>query len=356
MTKRMSIAALAALAVIFSTPSIGQTQPSLAEFYKAKGVTIIVGSGPSGGYDTYARLMARHWSRHIPGNPTIIVQLMPGAGGIIAHNHVSQKAAKDGSVIAATRTALLVEPLVDGGKATKYDPRTDNWIGNIAEQRLACFVWHTSPVKTLEDAMQREVIIAASAAASNSATLPIIINTMFGTKFKVVSGYVTEAVRLALERGEADGICNSHANVKVTDPDWIEHNRVRFLIQMGFKPDPNIPEVPTATKYIKNDEDRLVIEFMEARQIMGRPYVAPPGVPEDRLATLRSTFLATLKDPALLADAQKGGLEVEPSDHKAMETLIAKTYALPPHIIKRASDLLTGAEKTAEEGHSVKKK
>lgn len=356
MKKWMSIAALAAVVLTISVPSRGQTQPSVAEFYKSKGLTIIVGSGPSGGYDTYARLMARHWGRHIPGNPNIIVQLMPGAGGIIAHNHLSQRAAKDGSVIAATRTALLVEPLVDGGKATKYDPRTDNWIGNIAEQRLACFVWHTSPVKSLEDVMQREVIIAASAAASNSATLPIIINTMFGTKFKVVSGYATEAIRLALERGEAEGLCNSYANVKVTDPDWINNNRVRFLIQMGFKPDSNIPEVPTATKYIKTEEDRLIIEFMEARQIMGRPFVAPPGVPVDRLGILRSSFHLALADKALLADALKSGLEVEPSDHRAMEQLIAKTYALPPHIIKRASDLLTGAEKAAEAGPTVQKK
>lgn len=355
MQGRLNAAALAAFALSSSVSGSAMAQ-SPAEFYRSKGLTIIVGSGPAGGYDVYARLMARHWSRHLPGKPNIIVQLMPGAGGLTAHNHISAKAPRDGSVIAATRTALLVEPLVDGGKFAKYDPRTDNWIGNIAEQRLGCAVWHTSSVMTLEDAMKREVIVASTAAASNSATLPIVINTMFGTKFRVVSGYGTEAIRLALERGEAEGICVSYATVKVSDPDWIINKRVRFLVQMSFTSDPAIPEVPTATKFIKNDEDRLVIEFMEARQIMGRPYVAPPGVPEDRLAALRSSFMATMRDPEMLADANKSGLEVQPSDHQAMEALIAKAYALPPQIIKRASDLLTGAEKAAESSATVQKK
>jgi tripartite-type tricarboxylate transporter receptor subunit TctC len=345
--------ATAALLLLTASSSHAQT---IAEFYKSKGLTILVGSGAGGGYDVYARLLSRHWGRFIPGNPTIVVQLMPGAGGIIAHNHLSAKAARDGSVLAATRTALLVEPLLDGGKATKYDPRTDNWIGNMAEQHLGCAVWSTSPVKTLEDAMQKDVIVAASAAASNSATLPLMINIMFGTKFKVISGYGTEDMRIALERGEAEGICSSYATLKVSDPDWINNKKVRFLVQMSLTPDPNIPEVPTALKYIKNEDDKLVMELMDARQVMGRPFVGPPEIPADRLAMLRSTFMEVLKDPALLADAEKSGLEIQPSDHKAMEALIAKAYALPPHIIKRTADFLSGAEKAAESSSTVQKK
>jgi tripartite-type tricarboxylate transporter receptor subunit TctC len=352
---KLKASALVVAVAAMALPSLAAAQ-SVADFYKSKNLRILVGSGAGGGYDTYARLIARHWTKYIPGNPTVIVQNMPGAGGLKAHNHLATKAARDGSVIAATRAAMLVESLLDVGNYTKFDARTDNWIGNVSPQQPSCLVWHTSPVKTLQDAMNQEVIFAAGGARSNGATLPNIFNKMIGTKFKVITGYSTAGTRLALERGEAAGLCYSYANVQATQPNWIAENKIRWLIQMGVESTPEQKGVPVAIDFAKTDDDKKVIQLMVARQTMGRPYVAPPNVPADRLAALRSSFMKTVTDKDFLREAKKLKLQTGPSDYKAVTKVVMDAHAMPSRIIKKTQDLLAYASSAAKKAKSIKKK
>ena len=335
-------------------PSVAGAQ-SAADFYKGKKIRLLVGSGAGGGYDAYARGLANHWGRNIPGQPKIIVQNMPGAGGVKMFNHLANKAKKDGTVIGASFAGNLIEPIFDKGKGTKYDPRKMGWIGSISPQYNGCFVRKESPVKTIADAKKHQVIMAATSSRSNSAVMANIWNIMIGTKFKVVTGYSTTGTTMAMERGEADGTCLSHATMLARLPHLIEKKLITWLIVMHRKEVPELPGVPPATSFTKNDEERQVIELFIARNLMGRPFVAPAGIPADRLTALRDGFFKTMKDPAFLKDAKRLKLVVDPSDHKTIEKTINDAYAIPPAIAEKAINLMKGAKAMAKKAPKVKK-
>ena len=307
---------------------------SAEEFYRGKSLTILVGSGVGGGYDTYTRALARHWDRHIPGAPNIVVQNMPGANGVTMMNYLANQAPKDGSVIGAAFGADIVEPLVDQGRATKYDPRTLNWLGNIAPQYNGCFVRADSPVKSLEDAMKRETFISATGANSNAAVIANVSNQLIGTRFKPVQGYSSAEQLLAIERKEVDGTCLSYDTLVASHPELAE--RVRWLVVLASAPVAALPGTPPATQFAHDEADRQMLEFLIDRNLMGRPYVAAKEVPAERVAALRQSFLATLRDPAYVAEAKKLHMTVEPADHAAMEAMIKSVYAIPPAVIKKA--------------------
>ena len=339
-------------------PSVAGAQ-SAADFYKGKKIRLLVGSGAGGGYDAYARGLANHWGRNIPGQPKIIVQNMPGAGGVKMFNHLANKAnkaKKDGTVIGASFAGNLTEPIFDKGKGTKYDPRKMNWLGSISPQYNGRFVRKASPVKSIEDAKKHQVIMAATSSRSNSAVMANIYNIMIGTKFKVVTGYSTTGTTMAMERGEADGTCLSHATMLARLPHLIEKKLITWLIVMHRKQVPELPGVPPATSFAKNDEERQVIELFIARNLMGRPFVAPEGVPADGVAALREGFFKTMKDPAFLKDAKRLKLVVDPSDHKTIEKTINDPYAIPDAIAQKAINLMKGAKAMAKKAPKVKKK
>lgn len=308
-------------------------------FYKGRQMRMVIPSGAGGGYDGYARMLSMHIRRHIPGGPSIVDQNMPGASGMLATNWAAGVAPKDGTVIVATYNTLLVEPMF-GNPSVKYDPRDFEWVGSISKQQQICVTWHTSPVKTIAQAMEREVVTAATGATGNSATMPRQLNTLLGTKFRVVPGYSTTEARLALERGEAEGICGlSYSTLKASSPDWIDNKRINVLVQTGFSPQRGLENVPLLTSLVKNEDDRKVLETLAFPEELGRPFLMPPGTPKALVNVIRRAFDATMRDPAFLADAEKARLEVEPITGEEMERMVKEAYATPKAIIQRAADL-----------------
>lgn len=334
--------AAAAFLALAGAPASGQPA---ASFYQGATVTMLVGSGAGGGYDTYSRVLARHMGRHIPGNPNIIVKNMPGGGSIKAANYLYNVSPKDGSVFAALYNTLPLQPLVRR-KGLKFDIRKFNWIGSIGKHQNICVTWHASPIKTFDQAKQRQVVVAATGASGNAAVYPKIFNQVLGTKFKVVTGYKASGARLAVQRGEADGICGmSYQTLLASNPAWIIDKKINILAQIGLKPYPALKGVPMVLDMVKKQADRDILTFLMIPQEMGRPYAAPPGVPHDRLAALRSAFMATMKDAAFLKDAERTRLKVEPIDHTEMEGLVDRLNSMPAATVERAAKLLAKKKK-----------
>ena len=334
--------AAAAIVLAAALPAAPAGAQSPADFYKGKTVTILVGSGVGGGYDSYSRTLVRFWGKHIPGNPTLIVQNMPGANGIVMMNHLVHAAAKDGTVIGSAFANNVTEPVIDQGKVTKYDSRQVAWIGNVAPQINACFVRKDSAAKTLEDVMRIETHISATGANSNSSVMAKFYNALLGTRFKVITGYSTAESILAIERKEVDGTCVSYDNLLASNPNLIENDLINWIIVLNTEPVAAIPHAPPASRFAKTDEDRQVIELLVGRNLMGRPYVAAPGVPPDRLKALRESFMATMKDPDYLAETGKLKMAVAPVDHVAMERMVAGVYKIPRSTVQRAVELTKG--------------
>jgi tripartite-type tricarboxylate transporter receptor subunit TctC len=311
-----------------------------ADPYKGKQVRMVIASGAGGGYDAYARVLSRHMPKHVPGSPSFVDQNMPGASGMAATNWGYKVAPKDGSVIVATYNALLLEPLF-GNKSVQYDPRELQWIGSIGKQQNICMTWHTSPIKTIEQAKEREVVVAATGATGNAATLPKIVNALLGTKFKVVGGYETTASRLAVERGEAEGICGlSWSTLKASNPEWIENKRMNVLLQTGDKRQAELPNVPLLREKVKSEADKQMLDILDVPEDMGRPFFMPPGTPKELVEIMRKAFDDTMKDKDFLAEGKKAHLEVDPTQGAEMQKRIADAYKVDKSVAKRMSDLM----------------
>lgn len=317
---------------------------AIDDFYKGNSLKLLVASGPGGGYDTYTRVLGRHFGRHVPGQPTIVVQNMPGASGLKATNFIANTAPKDGATLLATYNAMLIEPLV-GGVGAQFDVHRLNWIGSISKVQNLCVTWHSNAIKTFEDAMIREVTVASTGATGNSGTLPRLLNQIAGTKFKVIMGYTTTDSRLAVERGEVDGICGySYSTLLASSPDWIKNNKINILVQNGLKPHPKLPDVPLTMSKIKRESDKALLRLYSATEETGRPYVAPPDVPEARIQALRRAFDATLRDAAFLADAEKANLEVDPLTGEEIHALLREIYATDPSVVEQIRELVNRSE------------
>jgi tripartite-type tricarboxylate transporter receptor subunit TctC len=321
-------------------PADGSAQ-TVEAFYRSKPITMLIGSAAGGGYDIYGRVLARHLSRHIPGNPNIIVKNMPAAAGLAAASALYATADQDGSVIAAFTNGAAMDPLF-GNPGARYDVRRFNWLGSIGKLRNVCATWHASPVTSIAAARAREVIVAGAGATSNTAIVPKVLNALVGTRFKVIAGYdAGTGLTLALERGEAEGICGlSWSTIKVSRPHWIHDKLLNAIVQMGLTKLAELPEVPSALDLVADAESRQVMELILIRQEAGRPFAAPPGVPPDRLAALRRAFEATLADPEFRADADKAQLEIEPLTAGEIEALLAMAYASPRAIVQKAAALV----------------
>jgi tripartite-type tricarboxylate transporter receptor subunit TctC len=322
---------------------------SVEDFYKSHSITMLVGSGAGGGYDVYARAFARHWTDHIRGHPNIIPKNLPAAAGLAAASSLYNGAERDGSVIGAFTNGAAMDPLF-GNPGAHYDALQFNWLGSIGKLENVCATWHTSPVKTIADARARDVIVAAAGATSNSAIVPKMLNALIGTRFKVVSGYDTNAgLTMAVERGETEGICGlSWSTMKASRPHWIKDDLLNVIVQMGLAKLHDLPDVPSALDLVDNPDNRQVMELILIRQEAGRPFAAPPGTPADRVAALRQAFEATLEDPAFIDEAEKTQLEIEPMTGAAIAKMLAKAYAAPKAIVERAAELVYPAAAKAQ--------
>ena len=334
------------VAVIVASAALGVASApqadTVGEFYAGRQVKLVVSSSPGGGYDTYARLISRHIGAFIPGEPAVIVQNMPGAGGIKAGNFLHNVAPKDGSVIGGLQNGVPFEPLFRR-KEARFDPLKFNWLGSPNSEVGLLLVWHTVPVMTLSDATERETVMGASGAASTPAFYARILNEVFGTRLKLIAGYPgqTEAF-LAMERGELDGYPSTFwSSLKSRRPDWIKDGKVRLLVQYGQKPHPELPAVPVARELARSEEDKALLDLAMAPLVLGRPYLAPPAVPADRVAALRASFATAFKDTAFLAEAQKLRLEVDaaPQSGEDIANLLKATYAAPTPVIERLIEI-----------------
>jgi len=308
------------------------------EFYKGKNIEIQVNVSVGGGYDLYARMLARHMSRHIPGNPNVVVQNMPGGGGMRLANWLYNVAPKDGTVFGAVARAMAFEPLL-GNKGAQYDGREFNYIGSANDEVSVCVAWYTSGIKTFEDAQQKELVVGSGGVSDDTYQYPALLNNMFGAKFKMVPGYPGgNDINLAMERGETQGRCSiPWSTVKATRRFWIDENKVNFLMQYSLSKHPDLPNVPLVMDLAKNDEQRTTLKLIFGRQVMGRPFAAPPGVPKDRTEALRKAFAETMADPAFLAEAEKVKLEITPVSGEQIASLVQEVYAnTTPELAEKA--------------------
>ncbi|HET9808469.1 MAG TPA: tripartite tricarboxylate transporter substrate-binding protein [Candidatus Limnocylindria bacterium] len=321
--------------------SAAPTADPVAAFYRGKTVKIIVGYTAGGGYDTYARTLAAHIGKHIPGNPTVIVENMDGAGSIKALNYIYNAAPKDGTVF-GTFGRGLPEAELRGDEGVQFKSRELNWIGSLNEEVSVCVVRSDSPVKTFEDAQKQTVTVGATGPNDDTGFFPRVLNTLAGTKFDLKIGYPGgNDVLLAMERGEVQGRCGwSWSSVVSTRKQWLDTKYVTILTQMSLNKHPDIPkEVPLATQYVKDPNDKLILEVIFARQAIGRPYAAPPGIPAERVKALQDAFEKTYKDPAFIADADKAKQEMNARNAVEVRQVIDKIFSTPATLVARLKQI-----------------
>jgi tripartite-type tricarboxylate transporter receptor subunit TctC len=312
-------------------------------FYRGKQIRLVVSTDVGGAYDTYARIMAPVLREHIPGNPVIIVQNMPGAGGLKAANYMAQQAPRDGTMIASTHAAILTLQYTSPG-ATNFDAGKFSWIGSITNDPFIGYVWHTSPIRTLEDTKTIASVMGGVETGSASTDYAIMARDMFGLKFRIVSGYKNSPdVKLAMERGEVDGtFANGWSSVATDRPEWIRDKKIRIIVQHGFRRHPDLPEVPLFSELARSEAERQAIVFMMARQEAAKPYFAPPDLPKERLALLRRAFDDTVRDPKFTALASKAGLALDgPMTGDEVAALVGKVAQTPSAVVQSINRMLS---------------
>lgn len=335
------------LAVVGLT-TIGSAAPmrpasaqSAADFYRGRTITFVVSTATGGGYDAYARLLGRHMGAHIAPDAKMIVQNMPGAGGIRAMSYLHSVAPKDGATLGMVHSGVPMAPAL-GIEEAKFDPNAMTWIGSMNKEGMVCISWHASPIKTFEDTFTKEFIVGGSGGGSQMETYPLMMARMFHAKIRIISGYKSgTAVYLAMERGEVMGRCgNSMTSIRATKPEWIEKKLINFVVQTSLEPDPDLAGVPMLLDYAKTERDKKVLEIIFASQLMDRPVLAPPSVPADRAALLRKALKETLADPALLADAKKQKLEIRYVSGEDVAALLKRVTSASPDVLKAAAEAL----------------
>jgi tripartite-type tricarboxylate transporter receptor subunit TctC len=330
---------LAVLATLMTLPIGGPAAAQPAEPL-GKQVTLIIGFGPGGGYDLWGRTLARHIGKHLPGNPTVVPQNMPGAGSYVAASHLYAAAPKDGTVFGIIARDAALGPL-SGAPGARFDATKMGWLGSPTQEHNVCIANATAKVKSVDDLRSTELILGDTGPGTGTRSYPKVLNDLFGWKFKPVSGFRSSAdVFLAMERGEVEGICESFDSVMQRKPDWIPKKTVNALLQAGPGTPALLKGVPNVMALAKNDEQRKTLAYLYAGQDIGRPFVAPPGLPPQRLKMLRDAFDATMKDPEFAAEVKRHKFALEPENGAHLAALIAAIYATPKPIIERVSRLI----------------
>jgi tripartite-type tricarboxylate transporter receptor subunit TctC len=306
------------------------------DFYRGKTVNILVGFSAGGGYDLYARLLGRHIGRHIPGNPTVTVQNMPGAGSLKATQNIYAVAPKDGLTLATVSRGMLSDPLLN---AANFDPRKLTWLGSITSETSVCATWKTSPVKTWDDMFKREFSLGSNALGDDTANFALILRNVFGAKVKLVTGYPGgNDVNMAMERSEVEGRCGWSWSSLKSQKRWLPN--INLLVQFNLEKNPDLPDVPRALDRAASDEQRQVLRLLIAGQYVGRPFITTPELPADRKAALRAAFDTTMKDPEFLAEAGKTEMEVTPVSGASIDAFLTELYKTPKDVVEKASAAL----------------
>ena len=336
-----TIISLLALLGCLAAPA--RAEDAVAQFYRGKDINLVIGSSPGGGYDTYARLIARHIGRYIPGNPAIAPQNMPGAGSNKAGGYMYSVAAKDGTAIGAVFPGIMLQPLI-GNVPTPHDPSKFIYLGSANSDAYMCIARKDSGVQTFKDLLTRTLIVAGATEGATTHDLPVVENNLLGAHFRIVSGYPgMRENTMAIEQNEVQGVCGyGWASLESQHPEWLTRGFINIVAQESVKGYVKLNDmgVPRTYDFAKTDEDRQILELVYSQGIFGRPYVLPPGVPAERVAALRQAFTAVLNDKTLLAEAAGMKLDIEAISGDDLQALVAKLYALPPSVAARAKEAL----------------
>jgi tripartite-type tricarboxylate transporter receptor subunit TctC len=328
------LAGVAIAGALVATPAFA------ADYYAGRTIEFIVGGDSGGGYDVYARAVARHLGQHIPGKPTIVVKNMPGAGSTRAGIYISTVAPKDGSSLGALMPGAIIGPLLEDKPRTQFDPTKVIYIGTADSGTRVCATFHSSKIKSFTDAQKNKAVAGATAAGGATRDYAYLHNHTAGTKFEVVAGYKgTVDIALAMERGEVDGLCGwDWSSVKSQKPDWITGRKLNILVQAGLHPQQELTEldVPQIWTFIKDSNDRKVAELVISQQVFQRSYIVPPGTPDEQIKILRAAFDATMQDPEFLADARKMQISITPLSGLQVQELVTSLYATPRELVERA--------------------
>ncbi|HET9149263.1 MAG TPA: tripartite tricarboxylate transporter substrate-binding protein [Alphaproteobacteria bacterium] len=319
-----------------------------AAFYKGRQVRLLIGFGAGGGYDLIARLVARHMGGHFPGGSAQVVpQNVPGAGSLTAANTIVHVAPHDGTVLASIASGIPAAPLLNPEQA-KFDSRQLSWIGSAAKETQIDIVWHTSPVRSIDQLKTHELIIGGTGPGAATDDFPAVLKEILGLKFRLIPGYKsTKEVELAMERGEVQALAaNTWNSTKARDADWLKEKKILIMTQYGRTRHPDLPDVPLIWDYVHDENDRLALNIVFSRQEMGRPYVAPPALAPERLKSVRSAFDATMRDPAFLADAKKADVDIDALDGEQVSVLVAELYKAPANVVARVRKALSAETRT----------
>lgn len=335
---------LSAAVLLMAGPHIARAD-AVETFYKGRQLTFVIGSNAGGSYDSYGRLFAAHFGRHLPGNPVVVPQNMPGASGIKSANFLYQIAPKDGSTIGTFNQSMGQRQVLDP-KGVQFDVSKFNWIGAMASSVNVFITWHTSGVATIDDAMKKDVAMGALSNDGGNAVYPLLLNKFLGTRFKVVLGYQGgNTIQLAMERGEVDGRGSViWSGFKAGWPQWIAEKKVNILVQLGLTKDPDLPDVPLLIDLAKDDTQAGIFRFISSDTVMGFPTMAPPGAPADRVTALRQAFADTMADPAFLAEAEKRNLPIRPSAGDEVQRVMTSVVTTPPEVVAVLKQALAEAK------------
>lgn len=309
----------------------------IQSFYSGRTISVVIGTSAGGGYDLYARVLAKYLGKHIPGNPTIVPQNMPGAGTLRAMMYLYSVAPKDGTVIGTFSRSMPLAPVL-GLPGANFDATKLTWLGSITKDTVTCISWKTSPVKSWDDLFKTEYKAGGEGKGADPDVFATILKNAFATKTKLVTGYPGSAdIMLAMERGELDGLCGvSYSTLRSTHGNWLSEKSINFLNQGALEPDPALPGVPSLLDLAKTDDQKAMLTLLLAPQAMARPFAAPPGIPADRAKALQTAFDETVKDPDFVAEAGKLGLDVNPMTGNQVETLLTTLYATAKPVVQQA--------------------
>jgi tripartite-type tricarboxylate transporter receptor subunit TctC len=331
---------LAISATLLLSCTVPASAQSVAEFYKGKTIQIIVGFGVGGGYDLYARALGRYLGKYVPGQPTMVVQNLEGAGSVRAANHVYSGSPPDGTVIAAVNQNMPMYQLL-GGAGARFEAAGMQWLGSMANSNGLVYTWHTSGIKTLDDAKLQEVPMGAVGNASDSVIFPNLINELLGTKFKPITGYAgSSQIHLAMERGEVMGRGgNSWVSVQTANMNWVTEKKINILVQVGLEKEPELPNVPLLLDLVKGD-DVGVVKLVSLPTALGYGHWVAPGVPKDRVEALRSAYVAVLKDPEFLKETEKSGMVIRSQPGAVLEDAVKEVAKTPQPVLARTAHIL----------------
>jgi tripartite-type tricarboxylate transporter receptor subunit TctC len=335
------------VAAIFLMTGLITGAAAADDFYKGKQMRLIVGSDAGGGYDSYARILARFWPDFIPGQPSIIVQNMPGASSMKAMNEIANNVPRDGTVVAGVQNNIAFEPLLNISGArenAKFDPLGLTWIGAATKDVSIAVIWAESSIRTVDDAKTRSVNVGASGPATSTSITARIMNSVIGTKFNVINGYKSQNdINLAIERGEIEGTIGvQYATITNTHPHWLAEKKVRIIAQVAAEKHPDLPDVPLLRDLVTTPEARQQVDLAFASTSMGRPFLAPGGLPADRTKILRDSFMAAFNSQALRDEAKKQKLEIIPMGGEDIRKLLADCYASPKPVVEKVTAMLAG--------------